>query len=75
MSVDKKERKGPSDEPDASLLGEVESVVAEDMFSEAEVAEEVDMVVAGEKSDQGQHGADQKGGVGFHDIGKGLLLN
>ena len=47
MSIDKKERKGGSDEPDAPLLLEKELAVGEG-----------DVVIGGEKSDQTNNTAD-----------------
>jgi hypothetical protein len=46
LSIDKNERQRGSDEPDAPLLLELD-----------DVAEEGDVVIGGEKSDQGDHGA------------------
>lgn len=52
LSIDKNERKRERDEPDAPLLGEVDSAVGE-----------VDVVIGGEQGNQGNDGTNE----GFHD--------
>jgi hypothetical protein len=54
LSIDKKERKGGSDEPDAPLLLEKELAVGEG-----------DVVIGGEKSDQTNSAADEGFQQGF----------